>query len=177
MTGLHIHAWLWCCLSLIGFSVIVSWNLQLSFHFLFRGLKALGVRDLTYRLAFLACSVQATNPRVRHFCYYFCFANCIHFRKPQNTSLKNEDLGLYGLQLCKSLICSAWKLYLCCKYRYHFLVTFGSVMTKFFLFSTSLEAKTLMVMMLQQRQLKSRWQIRNGKRFIRWARIKIFTRT
>ncbi|XP_058953435.2 zygotic DNA replication licensing factor mcm6-A-like [Pocillopora verrucosa] len=28
-----------------------------------RGLKALGVRDLTYRLAFLACSVQATNPR------------------------------------------------------------------------------------------------------------------
>lgn len=30
----------------------------------FRGLKALGVRDLTYRLAFLACSVQATNPRV-----------------------------------------------------------------------------------------------------------------
>ncbi|PFX32462.1 Zygotic DNA replication licensing factor mcm6-B [Stylophora pistillata] len=27
------------------------------------GLKALGVRDLTYRLAFLACSVQATNPR------------------------------------------------------------------------------------------------------------------
>ncbi|XP_048579997.1 zygotic DNA replication licensing factor mcm6-A [Nematostella vectensis] len=28
-----------------------------------RGLKALGVRDLTYRLSFLACSVQATNPR------------------------------------------------------------------------------------------------------------------
>lgn len=103
------------CLSLKGFSVIVNWNLQLSFYFLFRGLKALGVRDLTYRLAFLACSVQATNPRVRHFCYYFCFANCIHFRKPQNTSLKNEDLGLYGLQLCKSLICFGWKLYLCCK--------------------------------------------------------------
>ena len=115
MSGLHIHAWLWCCLSLIGFSVIVNWNLQLSFCFLFRGLKALGVRDLTYRLAFLACSVQATNPRVCHFCYYFCFANCIHIRKPQNTCLKNEDLGLYRLQLCKSLVCSAWKLYLCCK--------------------------------------------------------------
>jgi DNA replication licensing factor MCM6 len=29
-----------------------------------RGLKALGVRELHYRMAFLACSVQATNPRV-----------------------------------------------------------------------------------------------------------------
>lgn len=28
-----------------------------------RGLKALGVRDLHYRMAFLCCSVQATNPR------------------------------------------------------------------------------------------------------------------
>ncbi|XP_022910092.1 DNA replication licensing factor Mcm6 [Onthophagus taurus] len=28
-----------------------------------RGLKALGVRDLHYRMAFLACSVQPTNPR------------------------------------------------------------------------------------------------------------------
>lgn len=28
-----------------------------------RGLKALGVRDLNYRMAFLACSVQTTNPR------------------------------------------------------------------------------------------------------------------
>ena len=28
-----------------------------------RGLKALGVRDLTYRMAFLACSVVPTNPR------------------------------------------------------------------------------------------------------------------
>ncbi|XP_066993325.2 DNA replication licensing factor Mcm6 [Anabrus simplex] len=28
-----------------------------------RGLKALGVRDLNYRMAFLACSVQSTNPR------------------------------------------------------------------------------------------------------------------
>ncbi|KAF2879667.1 hypothetical protein ILUMI_26505 [Ignelater luminosus] len=28
-----------------------------------RGLKALGVRDLHYNMAFLACSVQATNPR------------------------------------------------------------------------------------------------------------------
>jgi len=29
-----------------------------------QGLKALGVRDLNYRLAFLACSVKSTNPRV-----------------------------------------------------------------------------------------------------------------
>ncbi len=28
-----------------------------------RGLKALGVRDLTYRLSFLACSVAPTKPR------------------------------------------------------------------------------------------------------------------
>ncbi|ESO87684.1 hypothetical protein LOTGIDRAFT_206985 [Lottia gigantea] len=28
-----------------------------------RGLKALGVRDLTYRLAFLACTVSSSNPR------------------------------------------------------------------------------------------------------------------
>lgn len=28
-----------------------------------RGLKALGVRDLHYRMAFLACSVQPTNPK------------------------------------------------------------------------------------------------------------------
>jgi DNA replication licensing factor MCM6 len=28
------------------------------------GLKALGVRDLTYRLAFLACSVQSTEAKV-----------------------------------------------------------------------------------------------------------------
>lgn len=28
-----------------------------------RGLKALGVRDLHYRMAFLACSVQSTNPK------------------------------------------------------------------------------------------------------------------
>ena len=27
-------------------------------------MKALGVRDLTYRLAFLACSVSSSNPRV-----------------------------------------------------------------------------------------------------------------
>ena len=33
-----------------------------------RGLKALGVRDLTYRLAFLACSVQQTQPGVREEC-------------------------------------------------------------------------------------------------------------
>ena len=30
-----------------------------------RGLKALGVRDLAYRLAFLACTVTACNKKVR----------------------------------------------------------------------------------------------------------------
>lgn len=30
-----------------------------------RGLKALGVRDLNYRTAFLACSVVPTNPKVK----------------------------------------------------------------------------------------------------------------
>ena len=30
-----------------------------------RGLKALGVRELSYKLAFLACNVAPTNPRVR----------------------------------------------------------------------------------------------------------------
>lgn len=30
-----------------------------------RGLKALGVRDLNYRLAFLACSVTQSNPMVQ----------------------------------------------------------------------------------------------------------------
>lgn len=34
-----------------------------------RGLKALGVRDLTYRLAFLACAVQQTQPGVSHTAY------------------------------------------------------------------------------------------------------------
>jgi hypothetical protein len=29
-----------------------------------RGLKALGVRDLTYRLAFLCCTVESSNPKV-----------------------------------------------------------------------------------------------------------------
>lgn len=29
-----------------------------------RGLRALGVRDLSYRLVFLACHVAPTNPRV-----------------------------------------------------------------------------------------------------------------
>lgn len=29
-----------------------------------RGLKALGVRDLTYKMAFLACHVSSTNPKV-----------------------------------------------------------------------------------------------------------------
>ena len=29
-----------------------------------RGLKSLGVRDLHYKTAFLACSVQSSNPKV-----------------------------------------------------------------------------------------------------------------
>jgi hypothetical protein len=29
-----------------------------------QGLKSLGVRELHYRLAFLACSIQQTNPQV-----------------------------------------------------------------------------------------------------------------
>jgi len=29
-----------------------------------QGLKALGVRELHYKLAFLACSVQQSNPKV-----------------------------------------------------------------------------------------------------------------
>lgn len=36
-----------------------------------QGLKALGVRELSYRLAFLACSVAPTNPRVRDFERFF----------------------------------------------------------------------------------------------------------
>ena len=35
-----------------------------------RGLKALGVRDLTYRLAFLACAVQQTQPGVSGSCVW-----------------------------------------------------------------------------------------------------------
>ena len=31
-----------------------------------RGLKTLGVRDLTYRLAFLACTVTPNNSKVRY---------------------------------------------------------------------------------------------------------------
>lgn len=47
-----------------------------------RGLKALGVRDLNYRVAFLACSVTPTNPKVnaKHlikFFEYFFHANII----------------------------------------------------------------------------------------------------
>ncbi|KAG8297081.1 MCM DNA helicase complex subunit mcm6 [Homalodisca vitripennis] len=39
-----------------------------------RGLKALGVRDLHYRMAFLACSVTPTNPRVS--LYYRIVSGC-----------------------------------------------------------------------------------------------------
>ena len=39
---------------------------------MFRGLKALGVRDLSYRLAFLACHVESTNPRVCYLISYLC---------------------------------------------------------------------------------------------------------
>lgn len=40
-----------------------------------RGLKSLGVRDLNYRMAFLACSVEPTNSRVRlnEFTFLFDF--------------------------------------------------------------------------------------------------------
>lgn len=34
-----------------------------------RGLKALGVRDLNYRIAFLACSVTSSESKVRIHCY------------------------------------------------------------------------------------------------------------
>lgn len=40
-----------------------------------RGLKALGVRDLNYRLAFLACSVVQSNPMVRNFLKMY-FSQC-----------------------------------------------------------------------------------------------------
>lgn len=36
-----------------------------------RGLKSLGVRDLTYKMAFLACSIQPSNPAVL---IYFCIS-------------------------------------------------------------------------------------------------------
>lgn len=39
-----------------------------------RGLKALGVRELNYRLSFLACSVTATSLRVsNHFNGLYCW--------------------------------------------------------------------------------------------------------
>ena len=37
-----------------------------------QGLKALGVRDLNYRLAFLACAVKSSNPRVNYSHAAFC---------------------------------------------------------------------------------------------------------
>lgn len=40
-----------------------------------RGLKNLGVRDLNYRLAFLACSVTQSNPMVGHMTSTSLFSN------------------------------------------------------------------------------------------------------
>ena len=48
-----------------------------------RGLKALGVRELHYRMAFLACSVQSTNPRVS------CDLNILTCRKTILVELVN----------------------------------------------------------------------------------------
>ena len=36
-----------------------------------RGLKGLGVRDLTYKMAFMACTVVPSNPRVKRIRYCF----------------------------------------------------------------------------------------------------------
>lgn len=43
-----------------------------------RGLKNLGVRDLNYRLAFLACSVTQSNPMVRHMSQFHYFLKADH---------------------------------------------------------------------------------------------------
>ena len=54
-----------------------------------RGLKALGVRDLTYRLAFLACAVQQTQPGVSIILYLHLFLqpNCLYMYNPSPTVL------------------------------------------------------------------------------------------
>ena len=54
-----------------------------------RGLKALGVRDLTYRLAFLACAVQQTQPGVSIIMYLHLFLqpNCLYMYNPTPTVL------------------------------------------------------------------------------------------
>ena len=57
--------------------VSVSCERSLISTFFQRGLKALGVRDLNYRLAFLACSVTSTSPRVRTYVISLNSWNCI----------------------------------------------------------------------------------------------------
>lgn len=44
-----------------------------------RGLKSLGVRDLNYKLAFLACSVTATSLRVSKIIIYFKITCIFYF--------------------------------------------------------------------------------------------------
>jgi DNA replication licensing factor MCM6 len=38
-----------------------------------KGLKCLGIRDLNYKLAFLACSLSVTGSRVRNYNKYLFF--------------------------------------------------------------------------------------------------------
>ena len=45
-----------------------------------KGLKALGVRDLNYRMAFLACSITATSLRVRYL-ILFSFSRYLYIIK------------------------------------------------------------------------------------------------
>ena len=46
-----------------------------------QGLKALGVRDLNYRLAFLACSVKSSNPRVSLNSNFMCHTSVDKLKK------------------------------------------------------------------------------------------------
>ena len=57
-----------------------------------RGLKALGVRDLTYRLAFLACSVQQTRPGVS-VCGCGCVGGCVREKERRKGRGRGKELG------------------------------------------------------------------------------------
>lgn len=65
-----------------------------------RGLKALGVRDLKYRMAFLACSVTPTNPRVSLFImellsyYFFLYVQDLFHKNDLKAFLLNVLLFL-----------------------------------------------------------------------------------
>ena len=77
-----------------------------------RGLKALGVRDLTYRLAYLACTVQSSNPRVgiSFICDFLSIVflevrfhlllNCIHSHNHKCARLDTFKSNLAHLWLC-----------------------------------------------------------------------------